>query len=351
MILGKTMARRIPTLAVSSRSALLFVGVAWLHGCASAPPPTESPLDADPPLVDQPASAAKANPALDRGLALVKAGKFAEAEPHLQEALSVDPSRADAAFYLAVCHEEAGRPAEAEKLYLQALERDPSLAEAAQNLAALYLGEPARPDEAVKLLERALQKAPGDPKLLANLGYAHGLRGDVPAASKAYEAALAKEPTAQLQFAYGVMLFENKKHAEAVPVLRKAAEGIDDLPTLATIARMMGPGKAFGDCVKLLDRVLEAKGAPTGAGAAELHVRRGVCKHELKDEKAASADFERAIKLDPKFAAAHYYLGLSKLAQADRLGARSSLRKASELGAEGPIGKQAKAKLAELGWK
>jgi tetratricopeptide (TPR) repeat protein len=311
-------------------------------GCASAPAQVDPPLDSDPPL-DATPQATKANPDLDRGESFVKQGKFEEALPHLKAALEADPKSAPAAFYLGLATEQTkGDRAEVERLYKQALALDPKLSEASQNLAAMYLDAPARPDEAIAVLEKALSSAPDDAPLLANLGFAYGLKGDPDKAASAYERSLKKEDAVQTRLAYGMMLFEAKRAEAAVPQLLKAAAGLnDDAASLATIARMLGPGKAFDDCVRLLDRAITLK-----PGVAELLVRRGICKHELAKEKDATTDYEAALKADPKFQAAHYYLGMSLIAQGNKQKGRAELKKAVELGKDTPIGKQAQEKLS-----
>ncbi|NUP12203.1 MAG: tetratricopeptide repeat protein [Polyangiaceae bacterium] len=314
-----------------------------LGACSSTPEPKEEPLDADPPVSTATAAATeKKNPELEQGEALVKSGKFADAKPHLEAALKEDPKSAPAAFYLALATEQTkGDLKEAERLYKQALTFDPKLADAALNLAAIYLADPPRPDEAIAIVDKALAHSPGDPKLLTNLGYAYSLKKDHEKAQKALSRALAAEDTPELRLMLGTALFEGKKPTEAVPHLLKAAEAMkDDAAVLATIARMMGPAKAFDDCVRLLDRALELK-----ANEPELLVRRGVCKHELKKEKEAGEDFKAAIKADPKFQPAHYYLGLSFLAQGKKNEARTWLRKAWELGKDTGVGKASKEKL------
>jgi len=55
-----------------------------------------------------------------------------------------------------------------------------------------------------------------------------------------------------------------------------------------------------------------------------------------------------AVKADPNFAAAHYYLGQSKRARGDKKGAKAELQKAADLDANGGIGAKAKKELAEL---
>ena len=282
------------------------------------------------------------NPDLDKGKDLVTAQKFDDAAPVLEKALATDPKSGEAAFYLGVAYEGLNRKPDAEAKYKLALQNDANLVEAATNLAAMYLDDPARAGEAIPLLEHALKVDPGNAKLLQNIGYAYGLKNDPTKASVAYEAALKIEDTAQLRFAYGSMLFDNKKLDEAVPQLDKAAAGITDVPTLATIARMMGSAKAFDKCVKLLDKAIAAKG-----DQSEFWVRRGTCKHELKDEKGAGDDFRGALKIDPKFAPAHYYLGMSLLAQKKKAEAKAELKKAYDLDKESPIGKLAKQRLDE----
>ena len=317
-------------------------------GCSSTPEPVDDPLRADPPVTTADPASAKGNPALDRGIAFMKNEKFADAIPHLKEALEKDPQSAEAAFYLgAVTEQTGGDKARVEELYKQALAMNPKLVDAAGNLAAIYLDEPPRPDEAINVLQKALGHAPGDPKLLTNLGYAYSLKKEPEKARNAYEQALANEKAmkpeevAQLRLMLGTALFESKQAEAAVPHLLKAAAAMnDDAAALATIAAMLGPGKAFDDCVRLLDRALTLK-----PNVPELLVRRGVCQHELKKEKEAAKDYEAAIKADPKFQAAHYYLGLSLLEQKNKPGGRNALKKAVSLGKDTPIGKKAQEKL------
>jgi Flp pilus assembly protein TadD len=106
---------------------------------------------------------------------------------------------------------------------------------------------------------------------------------------------------------------------------------------------MLGSSRAFPECVRALDRAIKLK-----ATDPELFVRRGTCKHQLPDEPGAEQDFEASLKIDPKFAAGHYYLGLSLLARKSRQKATLELTQAAKLGASGPIGKAAKEKLDEL---
>jgi Flp pilus assembly protein TadD len=328
-----------------------FVGLgvlalsAAIVGCAADPPP-QPVLTADPPLTSA-ADDGAVQTELERGIAYVKNEKFAEAKEHFQKAIAVKPT-ATAWTYLGVVDEKTGDRAGAEEAYKSALKLDPGFPEAAQNLGALYLDDPPRPDEAIAVLKPAIEKTKDNARLLQNLGYAYGLKGDVEAAGKAYEAALAKGEDAQIRFAYGSLLFEHKQLDKAAEQLRKAADGTKDDPALlASIARLLGASKAFGDCVTAFDRAIGLKGSEP-----EFFVRRGTCKHELKDEDGAQKDYEAAIKVDPKFAAGHYYLGMSWMTQRKRLqSAVHELQSAAELGKGGPIGKAAQDKLDGLNKK
>lgn len=329
------------------RAGLSLAGAAIAlaaSACASAPPREPEPLTADPPVGAPGPGASAATSALERGIAFIKSEKYAEAKPHLEEAVAAQPSRADAHFFLAVAKERTGDRAGAEASYKAALGADPAFAEAAENLAALYLDDPPRPDDAIAVLERGLAKSPDNPRLLQNLAYAFALKGDVAASKKHYERALAKADTPTLRFAYGSMLSEAKLHDEAVVQLKKAMAGFaGDAPTLATIGRMLGYAKAYADCVAAFDGAIQLK-----PSEPELFVRRGTCRHELGDEPGARADYQAAVQADPKFAAGHYYLGLSLLADKKRPDAIAALKRAASLGEGTPIGKAAQEKLDSL---
>jgi|HubBroStandDraft_6_1064221.scaffolds.fasta_scaffold275451_1 Flp pilus assembly protein TadD len=329
---------------VALSASVGLLALAALAACG-AEPQRDLVLTADPPLAPNGTSAddGAVDTELARGTAYVKNEKYAEAKEHFEKAIAIKPS-ALAWTYLGIADEKTGDRAAGEEAYKNALRLDPGFAEAAQNLGALYLDDPPRPDDAIAVLKPAVAKSADNARLLQNLGYAYGLKGDVDAAGKAYEAALAKGEDPQIRFAYGTLLVENKQPDRAASELRKALDATKDDPAmLASVGRLLGSVKAYGDCVRAFDRAIKLK-----AGEAELYVRRGTCKHELSDEDGAQQDYEAAIKADPKFAPGHYYLGMSRLAQKKRQTAVSELEKASQLGGDGPMGKAARAKLDEL---
>ena len=319
----------------------LPLAVLVLAACSAPLPPPSEPLTADPPIGSTSPSDGAADTELSRGIAYLKNERPEDAKTHLEKSLELKPT-ADAHYYLGLTREKLKDLPGAEESYKKALAIDGKLAEAAANLGAIYLDDPPRPDEAIAVLQAALAKSPGDARLAQNLGYAFGLKGDVPSAIKQYESVLAKGDDALVRFAYGTMLYEHKELEKAAEQLKKVLAGLkDDAPMLVTVGRMLGGSKAFGDCVKAFDRAIKLK-----ATEPEWFVRRGTCRHEMKDESGAQNDFRAAIKVDPKFAAGHYYLGLSLLGEKKRAGAIASLEKAAALG--GDIGKAAKERIDAL---
>ncbi|AUX22341.1 hypothetical protein SOCEGT47_028420 [Sorangium cellulosum] len=330
--------------AAAGRGVSIVALAACAAACGGAQEPPREALSADPPLGgDEAAQQGASATELDRGIAYIKNERYEDAKRHLERALEHEPGSAEAAYYLGLAREKTGDRAGAEASYKRALEGDPKLEAAALNLAALYLDEPPRPDDAIAVLTRALEQAPDRPALHQNLGYAYGLKRDVASASKHYEASLKAEDSAATRFAYGAMLLEARELDRAAAELKKALAATgDDVAMLATIGRMLGPARAYADCVAAFDRAIKLK------PEAEFHVRRGTCRHELGDEPGARADYQAAIQVDPRFAAAHYYLGLSYLADRKPQSALAALTEAGKLGGDSEIGKRARAKVKEL---
>lgn len=252
----------------------------------------------DPP----PAAAAE----LAEAQKLIDAGKFAEAKEHVDKASAIDPKSGQVLFAKAVVAEGLGDAAAAEASYKAALAADPGMVNAAQNLSAIYLGEPARPDEAIKMLNDVLAKAPGDIGLRQNLAYAYSLKKDVESASKQYDMILSTKggDTPQIRIAFAGVLLDAKLNERAAEQLKKVlAVTEDDVGKLVTVGRLLQIAGAHGDCVSAFGRAIKIKADEPG-----LFTRRGMCRQELKDEAGAKADFEAALKIDPKFAPAQKML-------------------------------------------
>jgi len=325
------------------------VGCAWVlasvvFGCGSGTPPAQSPSPEPPSLEDddQAAAAAPASSSkVKEGIDAIQAQDFAKAKTVLEAAIKESPKDPQAAFYLGVANEALGDAKGAAEQYRHALEIDPKLTEASTNLSGVLLdqGDAAG---ALAAAEAGLKIAPKNPSLRRNRAVALDQTGSKDAVAAFKEAAEVAPNDKEVQYLYAEALAKSGDEAQALAVLKPLLAS-DDVAVLASTGRLMGRLKDFDDCVGALDKAIAAK------DVAELRVQRGVCKHGKKDDKGAEDDFNAAVKADPNYAAAHYYLGQSKRARGDKKGAKVELAKAAELDANGGLGAKAKKELAELG--
>jgi Tfp pilus assembly protein PilF len=328
-----------------SRHGAAVLGLVLLAACGGAATP--APAEPDPSL-EEPESergpvVAASSPKVRQGMDAIQAQDFAKAKVLLADARAAAPKDAQAAFYLGVALQSLGETAEAGKEYRAALELDPTLADASVNLSAMLLDENAA-DKALPVIDSGLQRAPKHPDLLLNRALALEAAGNKDEAVKAYGAAVAARPgNVELRLAYADLLLASGQSAPALEQVKKAAE-TDDPKLLAAAAHLFGRLKAPAECIGALDRALKPQ--PT----AELHTRRGVCRHEAGDDPGAKADFDSALKLDPNFAPAHFYLGMH-LRTANKKSALEHLKKASELSKGQGMAKAADEAIAELSKK
>src|SRR6185503_16136368 len=106
---------------------------------------------------------------------------------------------------------------------------------------------------------------------------------------------------AELRFTYAELLAQGGKKDEALKQLKQVESS--DPQVLSASAELFGKLQAYAECVAALDKAIGAGDVPA------LHVRRGICRHGMKDDAGAQKDFQKSIEMDPKFAAGHYYLG------------------------------------------
>ncbi len=323
---------------------------ALVCGGACGGAPAQAPQAPDPSLATPGAPSAPKGPSagagatsganssaeVDRAASAIKSGDFAGAKGLLEQALQKSPKNATALYYLGLCFDNLGDKKAAEQKYKDALAANADLTEPAINLAAIYL-DAKRWDEVISVSEKALARRSDDPGIHANLAMALEAKGDKRAALAHYEAAVkGAGDNGELRYAYGALLVEQGDKAKGASELKAslAAAG-SNRPLLASLGRALGQAGAFADCVASLDRAIGLGDDP------ELRVRRGLCRHALKDEGGASADFESAIRQNPKFAAAHYYLGESLLATGDAARAIKEFDAASAAAPQSELGKKA----------
>lgn len=315
-----------------------------LTGCADSPPPATAdnppPLDDGPPAQPKPTVEKASSELVQQGMDAIQKQDFEGAKKILTDAAAKDPKDPQAAFYLGVALDGLGDVAGAMGQYKKALELDPKLVDAAVNLSAAQV-EQKDAAGALATAEQGLKANPKSPDLLINRALSLEALGKKDEALSAYGAAVkAKPDDAQLRIAYAEMLAAAGKKDEALTELRAVQLG-DDLTLLAALATRFGRLKAYPDCIATLDKAIKLK------PEADLHVRRGVCRHGFGDDAGAQADYDAALKLNPNFAPAYLYLG-QHVAPKDKKRALEAYDKAQKLDPNGPIGKKAKEEADEL---
>jgi Flp pilus assembly protein TadD len=333
--------KRLPARLVAASSL-------WFALTACGGPPAPVTPETPPPLDDAPAQkqskpeavVAPSNELVKQGMDAIQKQDFAAAKQVLSEAVGKDPKDPQAAFYLGVALDGLGDVPAAMSQYKKALELDPKLVEAAVNLSGAQFDQK-DVGGALATADQGLKANPKSPELLTNRALALDALGKKDEALPAFAAAVKAKPgDAQLRITYAEYLAAANKRDEALSELR-AVQDVDDPTLLAALGVRFGRLKAFPDCIAALDRAIKLK------DSADLHTRRGVCRHDFGDDAGAQADYDAALKLDDKFAPAYYYLG-RHLEKKDKKRALEALDKAQKLDASGPIGKQAKQAAEEL---
>ncbi len=313
-------------------------------GASSTSAPAHSPQDPPKPAAasSQPEDNGPVASEIRNGESALQAGNFEEAKKVFSKVTAEHPTHPRATFYLGVSFEKLGDKTSAETHYRQALKLAPNLTEATLNLSAMLI-EAGRHQDAVTVLKDALARNSQDPRLSANMGFAQlGLRENE-AAAASFRKALEGQNSPEIRLALAETLINGKKTADAIVELKKILPSASkDRPMLATLAGYFGKAGAYGDCVAAYDAAIGLE------DAAELHVRRGICRHELKDETGAKADYEMAIALDGKYAPAYFYLGEHQLSTGKTADGIKALDKCALLAPDSPVGKRAaeKAKAA-----
>ena len=329
-----------------------LVGLA-LVGCGGAegrPPVTPAdPAPSSEPAGDPPAAKAGSldGPAasstsgdVNRGVAAMKAGDLAGARAAFEAAVGRNPKQADAHFYLGFVMDKAGDRAAAEKHYKAALELQPDLHEAAGNLTALYV-EAEKYSEAVAVAKRSLDKHAKNAELLLNYGIALGRSGDQTAAARAFDDAVKLAPNdARFYLVYAQELAAWKQRDQAVEKLKQAARVAGDDPAMVgSIGFELRTLRAVPECLSAFDRAIALK------DNADFRTNRALCKLAAKDKAGAVSDLEAAVKNEPDFPVAHYWLAWAHHEDGKYAEAIKEYEAYLKLAPSGPMAKAADAKI------
>jgi tetratricopeptide (TPR) repeat protein len=325
----------------SARSSQSFALAPLLVALAcSSPPPAQAPED-PPSLEDEAEPAADEGGGFRAGVDAISAQEFEKARGIFEKLASEQPSNPKAHFYLGVAQQNLGQGEAAVASYEKALELDPKLSEASVNLTAALLdqGDAAR---AAPVIERALKSDPRHAGLLYNRALAASLLGKKTEAVSAYREALAADPNnVEIKYGYAEALVAAGSNSQAHQLLGELAQS-NDVPVLASSARLLGRLEDFDGCIRALTKAIGLQ------ASAELYVARGLCHHGKKDDASAFGDFQAGIQKDARYAPAHYYAGMDLKQRGKKAEARAALGRAAELGGDSGVGKAAKRALESL---
>ncbi len=237
------------------------------------------------------------------GIKAFDAGSYAEARAAFEAAAKKNPKDYESLFNLGMTCEKLGNKPCAEAAYKSALAVKPDLDTAAAELCAFYVDE-GRLDEAMAVGKAGVARNPGSAALHENLGVALAGHGDHEEAAQELGRAIAihpAEPMFHLTLAHWLNTWHVRGAAAHLDAARDRVK--QDYGMLASIGHEYRMAGEFGACVKTFDRAVQLK------DGGEVRTERALCRLGLKDEKGALDDLEAAVRNEPTYAPAHYYLG------------------------------------------
>ncbi|MFZ2022951.1 MAG: tetratricopeptide repeat protein [Terracidiphilus sp.] len=209
----------------------------------------------------------------------------------------------------AIALEEQGRVSQAEAAWQQIAKTDPNDAEAYAHLGLLQAREE-HYKEAIPLYRRALALNPKMPGLRMNLGLAYFKGGDLHSAVTTFEQLLGATPRSspealRLTTLIGLANYGLGEYADAVPHLKAAtAADPENLPFRMMLVRACLRSKQYQCVLDVCREILTLN-----AESAEADMLAGEAYDEMKNEAGAIAEFQAAIKSDPKASDVHFGYG------------------------------------------
>jgi tetratricopeptide (TPR) repeat protein len=200
----------------------------------------------------------------------------------------------------ALAFEQEGKVAEAEAGWRSLLSSQPNNAEAYAHLGLIEARQ-AHYKEAIVLYQKALNLNPKMPSLRLNLGLAYFKAGDLLAAIQTFEPLLKSEPKSspealRLVTLIGLAHYGMGEYAAAVPYLKQAtAADPGNLPFRLSLAQSCLRTKQYQCVLDVYREILTLN-----AESAEADMLAGEAYDELKNDAGAIAEFQAAVKADPK---------------------------------------------------
>jgi len=223
---------------------------------------------------------------------------------------------------------QGGRPEAAEARYREVLQRAPE-----HPLATHFLGiclvQTGRHPEGLALLARSIALLRGEAKYRHNYALMLAQAGELAAAERELDEAIAREPGNAVSHGYlGMVRQQLGRLDDAAAAYRAALERVPDDPFIAN---------NYGYCLLEKGEIEGAREWLARSVAREprnavAHNNLGSALNAAGDARAAAAAYRQAVAIDPRYAIAWFNLGLALRKLGDDQGAFDALRSAVRCG-------------------
>jgi tetratricopeptide (TPR) repeat protein len=231
------------------------------------------------------------------GSLLAKEHKYDQALEYYRSALRIQPSFAEAHFYLGALYDDEGQLDKALAEYQQALWFKPTQ-EQAHIFMGMILGRQKRYEEAMAHYHAALQTNPDSAAAENNLARLLHTEGRSAEAIAHYQAALKIDP--KLALAHnnlGILLIQQSRFAEGTTQLREAMRlNPTNAETVLNLASALNQQQQWTEAAELYSKVVRGDRPDPKA-----HFEYAVALAHLNRTREAMSQFAAALLLQPDF--------------------------------------------------
>jgi tetratricopeptide (TPR) repeat protein len=292
------------------RSSFALLAIALCGACGGSAPPAQSASTPPPAAaLDSPSPAASASaeppasPEVQAGIKAFDAGRYADAKTSFQAGAKKNPNDYEALYNLGMTCEKLGDSQGAEAAYKAALAAKPGLDTASAELCALYVDQ-GRVEEALAVGRAGLAAHPDSAALHENVGVALATQGDADSATKELERAVRiapSNPMVHLTLAHWLNVWHTPGAASHLDTAASLTKG--DYAMMLSIGYEYRMAAQLSSCIKTFDAAVATK------DGGEARTGRALCRLAMKDEAGGLEDLQAAVKVEPSYPQAHYFLG------------------------------------------
>jgi enediyne biosynthesis protein E4 len=237
----------------------------------------------------------------------LRAGRYAEASSHFQQALQRHPGLVGAVQGLGLAYAEQGQTAQAEARFQAVLRLAPDFVEAYTHLGKLYVGT-GRLDEAAMMYRTVIRLQPEQAQGYHNLGTVLAAQGQTEAAIAQLQEALRRNP--HFMAAHndlGTLYAERGELSQAIAEFQAAVHS-----DATSVSAHYNLGLAYGASGDLgaMQRELQET-LRLNPRHAEAHLNLGLGYLQQGEAAAAVQQFRTLVEFAPQMANAHYCLAVA----------------------------------------